>query len=312
MRRILATLATLTAALALAGAAHAAYLAGYNPGTGLTHAHGSVDLTAWQDAQTQTGTIAQTVKLFDTASGYPNFPTAWGGQAKMCATNNAGVPLKPLYAFNNIPTAAAIETFLRSLPAGQTAGFIYQSEAEHSGMTGATFRQNFATVRARLNTALIATGHTRAQFPLGTSAYMAYYATRSSTAYIPKGADFLGADFYQHIGGSQSVGAGSDPRFQHWLAAVHAVYGTAAPIAFTEYGISIPAYTAANEQARANLLAKDLAYVNGLSEPFLFWMYWYQHDATPDFYEFPLIAGYGETTADAQPTVSVWQRVVAG
>lgn len=314
MSKALALLVSIIVMLCSASIASASttFLAGFNPGAGLTHSHGSVNLTAWQDAQAKTGTYAHIVKLFDTGSGYPDFPTTWGGQAKMAADNNGGVPLMPLYAFNNVPSVTAIETFLKALPSGQTAGFIYQSEVEHSGMSGYTFRKNFATISAHLNTALAATGHTRAQFPLGTSAYMAYYANSTSNAYIPKGADFLGADFYQHIGGKQSVGAAKDPRFQHWLTAVHSVYGANAPIAFTEYGISIPSYTAANEEARANLMSKDLSYVKGLSEPFMFWMYWYQHDASPDYYEFPLISGYGETVADAQPTITVWQEVMAG
>lgn len=304
---------------------------GFTPGQGTGEIHATPDLAGWQTAQSNTGTFAGVTKLFDPAAGYPNLPTTWKGDMATFAANNGGHPLLPLIAFNNVPTAANFESLMGSLPAGQKLGFVYQSEAENtsSGITGPVFLANWAKISTALNTALTfmtthpvsgntASFYVRSNFMMINSAYMAYYSAHpGSTAFIPPRSqvDAYGADFYQHIGGSQSVGLQSDPRYQGYLKGVYTVNGGKnPPLAFPEYGIGMKSYTASNESARAALLTKDTNYLTGSSRPSgtnvtVVFNYWYQMDASPNFYTFPLIPG--ETVAQAQPTITAWQHLAS-
>lgn len=329
---LIASAAILLTGAVPAGAGTTLGYAGFTPGQGTGEVHATPDLTGWTTAQQDTGTFAGVTKLFDPAAGYPNLPTSWKGDMATFAANNGGHPLLPLIAFNNVPTAANFESLMATLPAGQQLGFVYQSEAESSssGITGPVFLANWAKISANLNTALTfmaanpAPGNTaafyvRSNFMMVNSAYMAYYATHSgSKAFIPPPSqvDAYGADFYQHVGSgtTQHVGLQSDSRYQGYLKGVHAVAGPNPPLAFPEYGIGMQIYTAANEQARAALLTKDFGYLTGGSRPSgtnvtVLINYWYQTDASPNFYTFPKIPG--ETVNQAAPTINEWQTISA-
>jgi hypothetical protein len=304
---------------------------GYTPGPGTGESHNTPDLTGWETAQPYAGP-ACTTKLFDPPAGYPNLWTNWSASlVPIFEAHNGGHALNPLIVFDNVPTAANFEMLMGSMPAGAKAGFIYQSEAENtkSGITGPVFVANWAAISTALNTALtFMTTHpvsgnspsfyVRANFPMINSAYMDYYSTNpGSTAYLPPPSqvDAYGADFYQHIGGSQDVGMQNDPRWLGYLKAVQTRAGLNPKLAFPEYGISIPSYTAANEAARAALLNKDIAYLTGSSRPegtasVMVLNYWYQMDVSPKFYSFPLADGT-ETAAQATATINVWQAMLS-
>lgn len=302
---------------------------GYNSGAGAGHTHGNPDLAGWKDAYQKIGPgssgsngapFAQCVKLFDTSAGYPNFPATWSGSTgQLLAANNGGVALVPIFVFNNVPTAGQIASFLGTLPPGQKVAFNYQSEQE-GGITASAFQAGCAQISASLNTALASMGGSsfwnRGNFPLVTASLMSYYAGGGDTAYLPPPTviDSYGADFYQHFSSTatQNVGARNDPRFQNWLKNVIKVAGPTPSLSLTEYGLGMGTYSATFESQRAAILASDYNYLTGAAAPgsLLFWMYWYQMDASPDFYCFPLTSG--ETWAQAQLTISQWQSMITG
>src|SRR6185437_6165979 len=115
---------------------------------------------------------------------------------------------------------------------------------------------------------------------------------------------------------TENVGAKNDPRFQHWLASVLqvcAAHGVTTPsLSLTEYGLGMVSYTAQFESQRAAILASDFNYLTGPNAPgtMLFWDYWYQMDASPNFYCFPLANGT-ETWAQAQLTITQWQSMIS-
>lgn len=293
-------------------------LYGATAGQGAGNTHATPDLAGWKSYQAKTGTYAAVTKLFAPASGYPDlWPTWKGSLGEQLAANNGGRPLLVLIAFNNIPTVAAFTAFLGSLPAGQRAGFIYQSEPENSGsgISGAAFTTAEHTISGNLNTALAAmalhpvTGntagfYTRANFPNVTSAYMAYYqANPGSTAYIPAlgDADIYGADLY-HKGPATDNVASADPRYQGYVKAVKAKLGAAAAGAvygFPEYGIDVANITDAQ---RAQILAGDIAYMTGPNAPgagFGLLNYWFEVGNSGQQYPF---------TAPSA-TASAWQKL---
>lgn len=329
---------------------------GYNPGAGTGHAHAVPDLAGWQDTYQRIGPgataagptgqpFATCTKLFDTTNGYPAFPTGWGGAAQIIANNNGGVPVMPMIVFGSgpgpttqPPQPATILGFLQSLPPGQRVAFNFISEVESAsdGLTASQYVNNWVQISTTLNSALAqmaqATGNrsfwTRANFPFITASLMSYYGSPQAndpnhTAWLPppQHVDAYGADFYQRIGGTQSVGAQNDPRFQGWLKAVYLKAGsTNVPLALPEYGIGFNpgVYTAAAEAGRGQLLQKDFAYFTGSSrpsgtQPMAFWDYWYQMDGGINIYCFPLapVPGAGETQAQAIGTINVWQSIVA-
>lgn len=326
---------------------------GYNPGIGTGHTHGIPDLPGWQDTYQKIGPgatssaasgapFATCTKLFDTAIGYPNFPTSWTGIAPTLVANNGGIKLVPIFVFGSgppappIPSVAAIVAFLTSIknsaPPGQTCAFNYVSEVEANSdgfSSPGQYVTNWNTWSANHNQALAQMGgppfYTRANFPLVTASLMGYYQTNpGSTAWLPppSSVDSYGADFYTRIGGASFPGpASSDARFQGWLKAVHNVAGANVSLSFPEYGIGFfsGAYSAANEAGRAKNLAADAAYMTGSSSPagtagVMFWNYWYQMDtqqAAANIYCFPLAGGL-ETQAQAIATITQWQAMVAG
>lgn len=325
---------------------------GYNPGSGTGHTHAVPDLTGWQDAYQHIGPgatssaasgvpFATCTKLFDVAAGYPNFPTSWTGAAATIAANNGGIPVMPMFVFGSgpgvstmPPSVNAIVTFLTSVknnaPAGQRCAFNFISEVESAGdgLSSSQYVTNWIQTSVNLNQALTQMGGppfwTRANFPFITASLMSFYGSNpGNTSWLPPLAhvDAYGADFYQHVGGAQSVGAQNDSRYQGWLQAVYAKAGTRnVALALPEYGIGFNpgAYTAAFEAARAQLLQKDFAYFTGSSRPsgtqaMAFWNYWYQMDGGINIYCFPLAPspGAGETQAQAIATINVWQSMVA-
>ena len=330
-------------------------LLGYNPGSGTGHTHAVPDLTGWQDTYQHIGPgatsaaasgvpFATCTKLFDVAAGYPNFPTAWTGAAQTIANNNGGVPVVPMMVWGSGPgpstqpvSVATIVTFLTSIKNNAAPGqrcafnFISEAEAGTDGLSPSQYVTNWEQTSANLNQALLQMGGppfwTRANFPFITAARMDHYQTSpGDTSWLPhlQHVDAYGADFYQRIGGTQSVGAQSDPRFQGWLQGVYARAGTRnVPLALPEYGIGFVggAYTAALEAGRAQLLQKDFAYFTGSSRPsgtapLAFWLYWYQMDtgqSPNNIYCFPLAPSpsAGETQAQAIATINVWQSIVA-
>jgi hypothetical protein len=303
---------------------------GYTPGQGTAEVGpGTVDLAGWQTMYQRTGpgspastgaAYAMCLKDFQTGA-YPNFPSAWGGNSKLFAANNGGVAMMPITVFNNVPTAAQIESFLKTLPSGQKCAFQFQSEQE-AGITSSAFLSGWATISANLNTALSNLGgsfYTRSNFPMVTSSRMDYYAANpGSTAFLPPPSqvDSYGLDAYHRNipGSAQSVPLSSDPRFLGWEKSVHNVAGSDVSVSFPEYGISFAnnTYSASNEQARADLLKADWEFMTGVSRPFtqpmLFWNYWYQMDSF--HFCFPLADGT-ETVQQAAPTIQQWQAMIA-
>jgi hypothetical protein len=330
-------------------------LFGYNSGAGTGHTHATPDLAGWQDTYQKIGLgataaaaagvpFATCTKLFDGGAGYPNFPT-WAGIAPTLVANNGGVPLMPMFVFGSGPgpstaptPVSAMVTFFQGLPAGQRAAFNFISEPEsgNDGLSPSQYVTNWIQNSTNLNAALHqmavanpanASFWTRANFPFITASRMDYYGSAQAgdpqhQAWLPPLAhvDAYGADFYQHVGGTLSVGAQADTRYQTWLHAVYTKAGTTnVPLAFPEYGIGFNpgAYTAALEAARAALLQKDFQYVTGSSRPsgsapFLFWEYWYQMDGGINIYCFPLAPtpGAGETQAQAIATIQNFQQII--
>lgn len=330
---------------------------GYNPGIGTGHTHGIPDLAGWQDTYQKIGPgatssaasgapFATCTKLFDTAIGYPNFPTSWTGIAPTLVANNGGIKLTPIFVFGSGPPApqppsvAAIVAFLTSMrnsaPPGQTAAFNFISEVEAGGdgISPSQYLTNWGITSNNLNQALAQMGgppfYTRANFPFITASRMDFYLANANgpistlTQWLPPPSqvDSYGADFYTRAGGTNTPGpASSDPRFQAWVRAVHAVAGANVSMSFPEYGIGFAsgAYTAANEATRARNLAADFAYMTGSSSPagsggIMFWMYWYQMDTNQspaNIYCFPLAGGL-ETQSQAIATISQWQSMVSG
>jgi hypothetical protein len=304
---------------------------GYTPGSGAAETGpGTVDLTGWQTVYQRTGpgapastgaAYAMCLKDFQTGA-YPNFPSVWGGNSKLFAANNGGVAMMPITVFNNVPTAAQIESFLKTLPSGQKCAFQFQSEQE-AGITSSAFLSGWATISANLNTALTSLGgrfYTRSNFPMVTSSRMDFYqANPGNTSFLPPPAqvDSYGLDAYHRNipGSAQSVPLSQDPRFSGWIQAVHKVAGANVSLSFPEYGISFAnnTYSAANEQARAALLKADWDFMTGSSrpggtEPMMFWNYWYQNDTQFNF-TFPLANGT-ETGQQALATIQQWQAMI--
>jgi hypothetical protein len=306
---------------------------GYTPGQGTIEDHATPDLTGWQTAYQRTGPgapagtgvpYATCTKLFDSANGYPNFPTSWGGRAKTFCDNNGGIPCIPILVFQNIPTAAVIQGFLTSLPVGQKVAFQYYSEPENEAvMTAAQYVANWATVSDNLDTALAAKGGgwwSRANYPMVTSCYEQYYYDNpGNTDWLPAKTKVqsYGTDFYHRNlpGSAQSIPMQNDIRFIGWRDAVHTKAGTQnVSMSIPEYGISFldNVYSAENEQARADLMAIDWEYLTGPNrpsgtEPLMFFSYWYQN--TSFYFTFPL-ADNSETVQEAAPTIARWQEIV--
>jgi hypothetical protein len=268
-------------------------------------------------------------------SGSNDLAGCWAN-AQGAIAHNGSVPLLPILVIQAaVPTASALQTFIGNLPAGQKVGFNWQSEVENGPgqpagniSTLGTFLGDWHAFSNNLNTALHNLGggfYTRANFPMITAAYMAYYSTSpGSTAFIPPPGDVdaYGADFYQHIGGTTSVGLQNDSRYQGYLSAVHAVAGANVQLAFLEYGIMLgktgtPVYSSANETARAALLQKDYQYMTGPgrpsgTKPVLLWNYWYQNNIAKagNDWTYPATST-SETGAQAAATIAQWQTIVA-
>ena len=319
-------------------------------GQGAGEAHATPDVTGWTTSYKAIGpgapgsagrAYATCIKYFrSTAEGYPNFPTSWSQHSNLnnIINNNGGVAIVPIIVFGSgagspsltPPSVATIQSYIGSVPANQKVCFQYVSEAESgSDIGGGAYVNNSIIFSNNLNTALANLGgganFNRQRFMFVNSARMDHYqSSPGDTSYVPPLGvlDSYGADFYQHIGGTQSVGLQNDPRYQGYLLAIHNKTGSGTAtvpnvsLSLPEYGIGFGSYTAANEQARANLLAKDFAYMSGANSPagasnsILFWNYWWQMDASPNFYCFPLQNGT-ETEAQGGPTISVWQSIIS-
>lgn len=287
-------------------------IAGATPGSGANNLHTTPDLTGWQAYQHKTGTYGRVTKLFDPAAGYPNLWRTWAGSlGESFCQNNGRVSCMVLIVHNNVPSEAAYEALLRTLPAGQRIGFVYQSEAENtgSGITGAKFVADSHTISTNLNAALKAlaakpvTGnpaafYTRANFPIVNSAYMAYYSQHpGSTAYLPAPGDVdaYGADLY-HKGSATNKVCTQDPRYAGYLKAVTAKAGASAKLCFPEYGIDL-AGCGGNDQTRADILKADMA---AIGSRLTLWNYWFEVGNSGQQYLFSLPG----------PTAVEWKAIV--
>lgn len=287
-------------------------IAGATPGSTANNLHATPDLNGWLSYQHKSGTFAKVTKLFAPASGYPNLWSKWSGSlGETFVKNNGGVACLVLVVFNNVPSTAAFVALLKTLPAGQRIGFVYQSEAENtgSGITGAQFVANSHTISQNLNAALAQMAnapvsgnagsfYTRHNFPIHNSAFMAYYSQHpGSTAYIPKPGDVdaYGADLY-HKGAASNKVCTSDPRYAGYLKAVNAVAGPSAPLSFPEYGIDLKG-VGGNDQARADILKADMA---AIGSRLTLWNYWFEVGNSGQQYLFSLPG----------PTAVAWKAIV--
>ena len=284
-------------------------ISGATTGKGAGNAHATPDLAGWLSYQKKTGTFAEVTKLFAPASGYPNLWSTWKGSlGEQFAANNGGNPLLVLICFNNVPTAAQFTTLLKTLPAKQRIGFVYESEPENtsSGISGPTFVSNSHTISTNLNAALKAMNDpffTRANFPIVNSAYMAYYSAHpGSTAFIPGPGDVdaYGADLY-HKGPNTNNVCTKDTRFAGYIKGVQAKVGKDVAYCFPEYGIDGAAI--ASDAARGTLLAADYDAMTGATAPgtkgLLLWNYWFEVGNSGQQYLF--------STPSA--TASAWSKI---
>ena len=299
---------------------------GYTAGAGSNEQPPPDWSTGWVTAYQRTGAGGKPYATCTKVFAATNDLTGTWANAQGAIANNGSVPLLPILVIQAaVPTSSALQTFIHALPAGQKVAFQWQSEVEGtgSGYSGSTFLSTWATFSANLNTALAALGggfYNRTNFPMITSALMSYYsANPGSVAFIPPASqvDAYGADFYQHIGGTENVGLQNDPRYQGYIQAVHKVAGTNVQLAFPEYGIMINGgYSSSGETAREALLAKDYAYMTGSgrpsgTKPVLAWNYWYQWNLKAgNVWTFPDTSG-SETVAQASATITQWQTMVA-